>query len=241
METQSKFSLLRRILKTFGLSADAVDDIVERIEDFLSDKEEKAPDQLEYPYSIRDDFLSPAEHSFFMVLKSVVSDSAWISIKVGLGDLFYAKSSDGSKYRTYTNKIDRKHVDFLLCDPKTVHPIVGLELDDKSHQRSDRQARDEFVENVFRAAKLPLVRIPVKHSYSVKELQEILKPYLPIDRPAVPNVPLAPHNTEPCCPKCGSAMVLRTAKSGTNQGEKFWGCSNFPQCRGILKYSIPVN
>ena len=104
-----------------GLSAEAIDDIVERIEDFLSIKrDEKTPGKPEYPYFVRDHFISPAEHSFFVVLKSIVSDSALISIKVNLGDLFYAKASDPSKYRIYTNKIDRKHVDFLLCDPKTV-------------------------------------------------------------------------------------------------------------------------
>jgi hypothetical protein len=224
-------------LKTFGLSADAVDDIVERIEDFLSIKDEKRPDKLEYPYSIRDDFLSPAEHSFFMVLKSVVGDSALISIKVGLADLFCARSNDASKYRIYTNKIDRKHVDFLLCDIKTVRPIVGIELDDKSHQRSDRQTRDEFVENVFQAARLPLVRIPVKHSYAATELQTLLKPYLTIDQTALPKPEMPNQNTDPACPKCGNRMILRTAKGGANQGETFWGCSNFPKCRGILKYS----
>jgi restriction system protein len=36
------------------------------------------------------------------------------------------------------------------------------------------------------------------------------------------------------CPKCGSSMVLREAKKGQNAGKKFWGCKNFPQCRGIL-------
>ena len=241
METQSIFSLLRRLLKTIGLSNETVDHIVERIEDFLSDKEGKTADKSEYPYFQRDAFLSPAEHSFFMVLKSVVGDSALISVQVGLVDLFYARSSDASKYRIYTDKIDRKHVDFLLCDPKTVRPIVGIELDDKSHQRSDRQARDEFIENVFRAAKLPLVGIPVKHSYSVTELQALLKPYLAIDKPALANAPISTQDVEPCCPKCGSAMVLKTAKSGANQGEKFWECSNSPQCRGILKYSLPAN
>jgi len=133
MQSHNILSLLRRLLTALGLSAEAIDDIVERIEDFLSVKDEKSRDKLEYPYSVRDHFLSPAEHSFFMVLKSVVSDSALISIKVALGDLFSAKSSDPSKYRIYTNKIDRKHVDFLLCDPKTVQPILGIELDDKSH------------------------------------------------------------------------------------------------------------
>jgi hypothetical protein len=241
METQPKLSWLRGILKTFGLSAEAVDDIVERIEDFLSVKDEKAADKPEYPYSVGDHFLSPAEHSFFRVLKSVVSDSALISTKVNLGDLFYAKSSEASKYRIYTNKIDRKHVDFLLCDPNTVQPIAGIELDDRSHQRSDRQARDEFVENVFRAARLPLVRITAKHSYSTGELQALLNPYLRLDKQALPAVPVSATNPQPRCPKCGSDMVLRTARSGANQAEKFWGCPGFPQCRGMLKYSLPAN
>jgi hypothetical protein len=241
MQLQYYISLLRRILTTLGLSSEAVNDIVERIEDFLSAKDEKAADKAEYPYLVRDHFLSPAEHSFFMVLKSVVADSALISIKVGLNELFYAKSSDPSKYRIFTNKIDRKHVDFLLCDPKTVQPIVGIELDDKSHQRTDRQARDEFVENVFEAAKLPLVRVPVKHSYSTSELQSFLNPYLGSGKQAVPSIQVTTANTQPSCPKCGSDMVLRTAKNGANQGEKFWGCSRFPQCRCMLKYSLSSN
>lgn len=33
------------------------------------------------------------------------------------------------------------------------------------------------------------------------------------------------------CPQCGSAMVLRTAKRGSNAGQQFWGCSSYPKCR----------
>ena len=35
------------------------------------------------------------------------------------------------------------------------------------------------------------------------------------------------------CPKCGSALVLRTAKKGENAGNQFYGCSNFPKCSDI--------
>lgn len=37
----------------------------------------------------------------------------------------------------------------------------------------------------------------------------------------------------PLCPKCGSSMVERVAKSGANSGKAFWGCSKYPTCRGI--------
>jgi ribosomal protein L37AE/L43A len=36
------------------------------------------------------------------------------------------------------------------------------------------------------------------------------------------------------CPKCGSAMVMRKVKKGQNVGKKFWGCSKFPKCRGVV-------
>ena len=36
------------------------------------------------------------------------------------------------------------------------------------------------------------------------------------------------------CPKCGSEMVLRVAKKGPHSGKKFWGCSKYPECRGLV-------
>jgi hypothetical protein len=198
MQPKEKFSFLRNVLKTIGLSPDATDDIIDRIADFLSEKDPKAPSPQVYPYFVRDDFVSKAEHSFFLVLKPLVPDTAIICPKVSLGDLFFVKSSDGSEFRTLTNKIDRKHVDFLVCDAKTMQPIVGIELDDKSHQRGDRQARDEFVEKVFSAAKLPLVRFPAQHAYSPAELSEGLKPYLgKIEPPAAPVTPPAVEKKAP--------------------------------------------
>ena len=161
-----------------------------------------------------------------------------ICTKVDLGDLFYVKSSDPSKFRIYTNKIDRKHVDYLLCDLITVRPLLGIELDDKSHQKSDRQARDVFVEKVFNAAKLPLLRIRAQRSYSVSELEMLLQQYIGVDQPQTTNQPIITEkeNTTPLCPKCGTPMVLRTAKTGSNQGGQFWGCPDYPRCRGILKH-----
>ena len=41
-------------------------------------------------------------------------------------------------------------------------------------------------------------------------------------------------SSTPSCPRCGDPMVLREVKKGQNVGGKFWGCSKFPQCRGIM-------
>ncbi len=239
MSNDGKFSLLRKILKALGLSSEAVDELIQRVVDLLSDREEKPAD--EFPYHLRDDFLSPAEYNFYLVLNKVVSEWAVVCPKVSLGDLFYVKVNDYGQRLAYKNKIDRKHIDFLLCEPQTVRPLVGIELDDRSHQREDRQKRDEFVESVFAAAKLPLVRIPVQRAYNVSELNTLLRQRAGLGgvQSSIPQ-----HSTErevpevspPTCPKCGSVMVLRTAQRGPNRGRQFWGCSNYPRCRGVREY-----
>jgi len=34
------------------------------------------------------------------------------------------------------------------------------------------------------------------------------------------------------CPTCSSSMVRRIAKRGDNAGKAFWGCADYPSCRG---------
>jgi len=236
MSDEDKYSLLRKILRALGLSPEAVDELMKRVAELLFDRKGKPADQ--FPYHLRDDFLSAAEHSFYLVLNRAVGDWAVICPKVSLSDVFFAKASEYGQRLAYTNRIDRKHIDFLLCDPQTVRPLVGIELDDKSHRRKDRQERDRFVEEVFRAAKLPLVRMSVQRSYDVRELGALLRQHARLGdgKASVRQGPVERVVAEtgiPTCPKCGSPMVLRTAKRGSKPGSQFWGCPNYPRCHGV--------
>ena len=38
----------------------------------------------------------------------------------------------------------------------------------------------------------------------------------------------------PNCPKCNSEMIKRVAKKGARQGQTFFGCRQFPKCRGVV-------
>ncbi len=191
-----------------------------------------------FPYRVRDDFLSPAEMTFYRLLVDITNQRALVCPKVNLADIFFVvNSQDNPGYRS---RIAQKHLDFLLYDPKTLKPLVGIELDDSSHARSDRKTRDEFVEGVFQAAKLPLLRIPVQLNYNTRELATQLNPYLAdnVSKPgAAPQAAvIMPEGKQeaPLCPKCGVPMVLRVASQGEKQGRRFYGCSNYPRCREIL-------
>jgi hypothetical protein len=181
----------------------------------------------EFPYRQRDDFLSAAELSFFRVLIASIDNRAVICPKVNLGDIFFViRPKENWRYR---NKIDRKHVDFLICD-LTMKPRCGVELDDSSHSRNDRQKRDEFVDQVFHVAGLPLIRVPARSAYNPTELFALIEPHL--SHEAVQRVvqPASSETGSPICPKCGVEMVRRVAKKGPNAGQSFFGCPNFPKC-----------
>jgi very-short-patch-repair endonuclease len=186
------------------------------------------------PYRLRDDFLSPAEFSFYKVLLSLVGARLTIQSKVRLADVFFVVRPNENA--GFFNRIAQKHLDFLVCDSVTMKPLFGIELDDSSHKRNDRQERDEFVENVCQVAGLPLLRVPVQREYNSREIAAQIAPLLK-DKVSVPvDVPPQPEinkqvGSVPLCPKCGIPMVLRTVAQGEHKGKQFYGCQNYPRCR----------
>ena len=54
-----------------------------------------------------------------------------------------------------------------------------------------------------------------------------------IEKVIEPDPDVASSENELICPRCGSKLVLRTAKKGDNAGNQFYGCSAFPKCRYI--------
>ena len=189
------------------------------------------PEPVALPYRQRDDFLSAAELSFYRVLIAAAGDDVRTCPKVNLADVFFVVRPNENQ--SYRNKIDRKHVDFLLCDATTMRPRLGVELDDKSHQRADRRERDAFVDQVFRTAGLPLLHVPAQAAYAVAGLRARIEGVWGTEAAPSSTPVEAPSATvgAPICPKCGVPMVARTASRGDRKGEQFFGCQNYPRCR----------
>ncbi|MBN2701131.1 MAG: topoisomerase DNA-binding C4 zinc finger domain-containing protein [Methylothermaceae bacterium] len=67
----------------------------------------------------------------------------------------------------------------------------------------------------------------------VKQIGEVQTVPAGVGRSAVANSESEPPAAiTPECPRCGSEMVLRTARRGEGKGTRFWGCASFPRCRG---------
>lgn len=168
-----------------------------------------------------------------------LADRTLLCPKVNLGDVFFV--GGGDQRQAQWNKISRKHIDFLLCSNATMGPLAGIELDDSSHNRSDRKERDVLIDSIFKQAGLPMIQVPARRNYTPSELNDLLTeclsgavPELPT--PEAPTTTVSPDPVEapaPSCPKCGAAMKLRVGLRGSHRGSQFYGCTNYPRCKGI--------
>ncbi|WP_145143028.1 DUF2726 domain-containing protein [Pseudomonas duriflava] len=195
----------------------------------------------DFPYVLNEALFTPAERNFLRVLDSAVDDDYRVFGKVRIADVASVTDMRDQKrwYRAF-NKISAKHFDYVLCDPEDLSFVAVIELDDKSHERADRQERDVFVEGVCKAINLPLIRIPARATYSTTEVRsEILDALRErgASRPRRKKASqrIAPSTATPVCSRCASPMVRRQARSGANAGEAFWGCSAFPTCRHVKR------
>ena len=129
-----------------------------------------------YPYERRE-LLTSNELEFYQVLYPIVCQHGWqLLMKMRLADIMAVRKGT-EDYMAYFNKIKAKHTDFVFCDPETLEILAGLELDDPSHERPERMERDEFVDNAYAAAGIPLIH--VWNPIEPEELERILLEVLP--------------------------------------------------------------
>ena len=124
------------------------------------------------PYLKKEFFLTPAEKDFFHVLSAVVGSDYLLFSKARMSDLLYLPKLSNRDYYHYQNKIQSKHVDFLLCDKESTKPMLAIELDDSSHLKASRISRDSFVDEIFESARLPILHIRASSSYLSDEISQ---------------------------------------------------------------------
>jgi hypothetical protein len=168
------------------------------------------------PYRVKDSLLTPPEMKGFKILRNIVGNRLLLFSKVRLADFMFIPKDTKDEPRFF-RRYSQKHVDFLLCHPENSRPICAIEWDDSSHDKPKAQARDEFIEQIYRDAGFPLLRF--KTSSTSDEIADALQSYL--------GSPAKAERVEPLCPKCAVPMVRRYSKKTRSS---FWGCVNFPNC-----------
>lgn len=184
------------------------------------------------PYRLRENFLSTTELALFRMLQAMAGKHYVVCPKVALNDIFYIVRPNENVH--FFNKIFRKHVDFLLCEPETLKPAIAIELV-KPVRRSETREADQFMKDLFLSAGIPLVHIPSSESYSETDLAGLLQVAIRNVNETAPLRAAAKTDSVPMCPVCGRMMVLRIHRSGPSAGMKYYGCMDSPKCGGVVE------
>lgn len=134
----------------------------------------------EMPYKMVGSLLTGPERNFYSSLAQAVGGEMHIFSKVRLADLIEVKDGVAGKMG-YFRRISQKHVDFVLCAPDSMKPMLVIELDDDSHNQPEAQARDQVKNAALGAAGLPILRIPTQQTYQIGALAEAIRVQLRVN------------------------------------------------------------
>lgn len=122
------------------------------------------------PFKRNKYFLSKGEAAFYPQLRLAIPSGTVLLAKVRLIDLLYLPPGAQNR-QSWQNRVQSKHIDFVVCDARDLRPLLAIELDDKSHEREDRRERDGLVDHILQCAGLPFHREPAAATYSAERLR----------------------------------------------------------------------
>jgi very-short-patch-repair endonuclease len=125
-----------------------------------------------YKYQAKQYFMTKSENDFFHMLNNVAGDRYFIFPQVHLSAILDEKVKNGQNWKAAFKHINGKSVDYVLCDKICLKPTYAVELDDYTHNYSNRQERDAEVERMFQSAGIPLVRF---NDYKTLSEEDIAK------------------------------------------------------------------
>lgn len=131
--------------------------------------------QLDIDYSKfykKEYIMTKTELTFYRNLKTI-TDKLQLTIfpQIDLERIIRVYNNENS----YRNRIKSRSIDFTIVNNYDFKIICCIELDDYTHNRSDRQKRDLFINELFQNVGLKLYRIKVSNYYNMEEIEKYIK------------------------------------------------------------------
>ena len=103
--------------------------------------------------------LTKNEWAFYKSLKPVADELGYsVLAKIRVADLVEVNVKDNKDFMKYFNKINKKHIDFVLAKPENLQIELLIELDDGSHD-SKQKSRDEFIDALYKQTGYKFLRV----------------------------------------------------------------------------------
>lgn len=121
-----------------------------------------------------------------------------------------------------TTVVQCKHWQNALVKPDKVRELIGAQTIERA-QRSVLVTLRGYTTAALQLAREQRVEL-IEETQLVAWLGELRF------SPDWPEIERALDANDKSCPRCEAPLLERIAKSGTNAGGRFWGCSTYPRC-----------
>ncbi len=136
-----------------------------------------------HPFEPRRRVFSPTEIRFLRALEDALGGRVRVMGKMRIADLL--RVSDGLDTRAHRKafeRIARRHVDFVLLDAETFSLLAVIELEFGADD-SASAAPQTLVDQIFAAARIPMLRVPMRSRYEPLALARQVQALLGQDKP----------------------------------------------------------
>ena len=116
---------------------------------------------IQLPYSKTNYLLTIPERRFYEKLCAMIPENLTILPQVAISSIVKVISHQIT-FKIRRKKISNKKIDFVIFKKRFLEPVLAIEYDDKTHERSDRKARDSFVNKVLDSSWIPIYIVSMK-------------------------------------------------------------------------------
>jgi len=180
-------------------------------------------------YKKKGPLLNMQESAFYNALVTAVGQHGIVLAKVNMTHIATPLSTNKKQWFIANNRIAKSYFDFVVCDPRSLHPRVVIELDNGKELDKGKIERQKLLMHVCKSASIPLIGASIKHSYQVGRLRRLLAAHIDL---------IEPDKEVRFCKRCGSPMVIKTASQGEHKGRRFFTCSRQPHCTYTENYNV---
>ncbi len=117
----------------------------------------------------RRSLLNPQQRALYQTLMQLVGRDSIVALRVNLSTLVIPPGEDDG-YENHWKRVLREWVDFVICSPSSVCPVLAIKLETRSERRRRKLGGLDVLEDTLKSAKVPLLRIKSADSYDANEI-----------------------------------------------------------------------
>ncbi len=118
--------------------------------------------------------LSPQQRALYQELIKLVGAYSVVLPRVNLSTLVKSPG-DHPSYENHWKRVLREWVDFVVCSPTSVSPVLAIKLETRVERKRRKLGGLDVLEDTLTSAKIPLLRLKSADNYDASEIMSSVR------------------------------------------------------------------